>query len=365
MAAHRIAVLKGDGIGPEVISQALKLVRVLNKRYGSELQVVEFPYGADYYLQTGISLPDEFVEQLEKNYEAVLMGPFGDPRIPDMKNARQIVLGMREKLNLFISVMPVRLYQNWLSPLKNLSNSVDFLLFRENMEGITIHEGSRLNIGQENEIALQNIAYSRKGVAQFVQATFQYLNKFGRKQVTFVDWGSPTNPAHILWRSVLDQYKEEHTTLDIKYLLLNQAIFELVTKPDEIDSMMSSNLYADVLFALAASLTGGYGTSFSLDLNPGRIAVFRIMQSSSPKMVGHNTANPLGAVFALHYMLKFLELNREEAALEKAIQLLLDKHWVTIDLGGLIGTEELGDYLCDFLENPVDEDEGSGRKNQE
>jgi len=350
MQPHRIAIIEGDGIGPDLIAQVDKIVNLLNSKYDSGIEIFRFPYGADYYIKTGISLPAEFVEQISKNYDVILLCPLGDPRIPDMKNAKDIILGFRHHLNLSMNVHPVKLYRSWLSSVKDTeTKKTDFLIIRENMENYTALSENFINRGKDTELVLRSSIFTRKNVEQFIRGSFQYVKKQGRERICFIDRSALFPVSHQLWRSVIEEVLTEYPDIPVNYMQINTAINELINKLDEFDVIVTPNDCGDVLSTLSTVITGGFGLFFSIEMNPDLISLYRIMQSASSKLAGHNTANPLSAILAFRFILDELSLLTEAKVLEQAIRNNFENHWVTIDLGGIMGTEEVGDYICDFI----------------
>ena len=352
MKPNRIAIIEGDGVGPDLIAQVDKIATLLNSKYNSGIEITKFPYGADYYLKSGISLPSEFVEQLSKNYDVVLLGPLGDPRIPNMKNAKEIVLGFRRQLDLFLNIQPVKLYRNWLSSVKDTDvKKTDFLIIKENTEAYAAPLENNINKDQDTELVLHSSVFTRKNVEQFIRGSFGFVKKKERKQIIFIDRSTLFPVCHQLWRSVIEDIAPEYPDISVNYMPINTAINEIINNPDKFDVILTSSLYGDLLSTLSTVITGGFGLAMSLELNPNVISLYRIMQSASPKLAGHNIANPLGAILAFRYILEELSLLTEAEVLDRAIQNNFEQHWVTIDIGGIMGTEEIGDYICDFISN--------------
>lgn len=350
MQPHRIAIIEGDGVGPDLIAQVDKIVNLLNSKYNSGIEIARFPYGADYYIKTGISLPAEFAEQISKNYDVILLGPLGDPRIPDMKNAKDIILGFRHQLNLSMNIHPVKLYRSWLSSVKDTeTKKTDFLIIRGNIEGYTALSENFINRGKDTELILRSNVFTRKNIEQFTRCSFQYVKKQGRERICFIDRSALFPVSHQLWRSVIEEVLTEYPDISVNYMHINTAINDLINKPDEFDVIVTPNECGDVLSTLSTAITGGFGLFFSIEVNPDLISIYRIMQSASPKLAGHNTANPLSAIIAFRFILNELSLLTEAEVLEQAIQNNFENHWVTIDLGGIMGTQEVGDYICDFI----------------
>lgn len=350
MKTVRIAVIEGDGIGSELITQIEKIVSSLNKRFESQIELTKFPYGADYYLKTKITLPDEFVDQISKNFNAILLGPLGDPRIPDMKHAKEIIFTLRNRLNLILNIHPVKLYRSWLSAIKDVEmKSIDILIIKENLESMMAFAENSFNPGKETEMVIQTNIYSRKNSQQFIKTALEYVKQKGRDKIWFSDRSAILPQSHYFWRSLVKDIISDFPGMQISYVFFNSLIKDILENPDEFGAILIPGNIGDILSVLATVITGGYGLAYSIEINPDTIGVYRIMQSASTKYAGHNTVNPLCAVLALKNILTDLKLSMEAALLEKAVQNNFDNHWITIDLGGILGTEEVGDYLCNFI----------------
>ena len=346
MSNFRIAVIPGDGIGPEIIEQSLAVIDTLNRKFGSGIEITKFPYGADYYLETGVTIPSEFIDELDKNYNAILMGTFGDPRIPDMIHAKKIINELRTKLDLYANIQPVKLLDEWLSPLKNIEkNDVDFYLFRETIEGFYIKSGGTLQKDTNEAIAVQNSINTYKGIERFISTAFEFAEKEQKKNICLIEKSNIFTHTHKLWIQVFNAVAKKYPEITARKQIIDSAIVQIIKNPSKYDILITCNLFGDILSDLCAYLQGGAGLSFICNINPDRMAIFAPLQSSSPKHAGHNTANPLGVIIATQYMLNYLNLNEEAAAVEKAIFSSISSHWTTIDLGGIIGTKEVGDHI--------------------
>jgi len=352
MKTIRIAVIEGDGIGPELIAQVEKIVAALNKRSNSKIELTKFPYGADYYLKTKITLPDEFVDQISKNFDAILLGPLGDPRITDMKHAKEIIFTLRNRLNLILNIHPVKLYRSWLSTIRDIEmKSIDILIIKESLESMMGVAENSYNTGKETEVVIQTSIYSRKNSQQFIKTALEYVKKKGRDKIWFTDRSAILPQSHLFWRSLIKNIASDYPDMQVSYIFFNLLIKDILEDPDEFRVILTPGNIGDILSVLTTTITGGYGLAYSIEINPDIIGVYRIMQSASTKYAGHNTTNPLCAVLALKNILEDLKLNVESDLLDRAIQNNFDNHWVTIDLGGILGTAEVCDYLCNFISN--------------
>lgn len=351
MTKFRIAVIPGDGIGPEIIAQTEKVVDVLNKKYNSGIELTKFPYSADYFLETGVTLPDEFIKEVEKNYNAILVGTLGDPRVPDMRHVREVILGLRQKLDLYVYMQPVKLYEEWLCPFKDVKCSeVDFVLFRENSEGCYVKSGGFLKKNTKEEVAIQTSISTYKGIERIIRAAFDFCYREEKKNICLVDKRNVLVYTHDLWRRVFKSIADGYQSIAVNYLSIDNAMVQVVKNPAKFDVIVTCNLFGDIMSDTFAHLQGGYGLAFYCNINPGKKSgMFAPLLGSAPRHAGHNTGNPLGAVLALQYLLKFLNLDKEAKVVEDAVINTLSNHWTTMDLGGIIGTEEVGNYIVSSI----------------
>lgn len=350
MSSLKIAVIPGDGIGPDLINQTEKVANALNRKFNNIIEISKFPYGADYYLKSGISIPDEFINEVSQNFNVILCGPLGDPRIPDLKHAREIIHKFRNRLNLTFSVHPVKLFQSWQSILKDSeTKTVDYLIIKEIFESTVSQSEQVFNKDKESAIVLQSRVLTYKNIRTFVQNTFAYIEKIRRLKVCFVYQDPKFRQNQFFWKRAITDIEDKYPEINISYKYLGSVIQGIMINPDEFDVFLTSADNGDVLSAISSVVMGGYGLSYSIETNPDLISVYRIMQASLSKLAGSNTINPFGAFLVLYQILK--DNNHEEgsALLMDALMSNFSNHWVTIDLGGIMGTEEVTDYVCDYI----------------
>ncbi len=350
MNTTRVAVIAGDGVGPDLITQVAKVATALNKRCDCHIELTNFPYSADYYLKSKISIPEEFIDQISLNYNAILLGPLGDPRIPDMIHAKEIIFKLRNRLNLKMNIHPVKLYRSWLSSIKDAEmKTIDLFIIRDNVEDATsMHEHS-FNQDKDTEVLMRTNVVIRKNADDFIKSALHYASLKNRNSICFCDRQLILPESHLFWKSIITEHSAEFPGLQISYMMSNTVIREIIENPDEFEVILTTGYTGDILSSLAAVITGGFGLYYTIETNPDLITVYRIRQSASNKYAGHNTANPLGAILALKNILEDQDLSSEAELLGKAIENNFENHLVTIDLGGIIGTEEVGDYICDFI----------------
>jgi 3-isopropylmalate dehydrogenase len=357
----KIAVIAGDGIGPEIFNQVIKIVEVLNQFGNINLKITKLPYSAEHYLVTRVAIPDEFITELVKNYDAILVGPLGDPRIPDGRHAREIIMGLRNKLDLFLAYQRVKVYAPWMCPLNNSSVKMsDFYILRENIEGSILKPGGNFYRNTADEIVTQTFLYTGKAIERLLQNVFEFLRNHGLKKIVLAHKNNVMPQLHELWLRKFEEQVARFPDISSEAVHIDALIYELLNDPDRYETICAPYEIADTLYSTGLFLQGGYGLAHVCEINPGKIGTFRILQGSAVKIAGHNRANPFGAFLAFIELLKFIEAHKLAAAVEKAVTQALQKHLVTIDMGGLIGTEEVGNYVCEFVQEQLADDQFSG-----
>jgi 3-isopropylmalate dehydrogenase len=334
-----IAVIPGDGIGREVTREATKVLRAV----AGDLVLTEWDLGADRYLRTGSAITEEEMRALESGYDAILLGAIGDPRVPDHAHARQILLGLRFRLDLYINLRPVRLHDAAFSPLRE-PGAIDLVIFRENTEGVYAGMGGNLRKGTPDEVAIEEDVNTRKGVERIIRRAFEYARERGRRRVTLTDKANAMPHAGGLWRrtfaDVAAEFEVPHDAVYADALAL-----DLVLRPAHYDVIVAPNLFGDLLSDLAAALVGGLGLAPSASLHPGRPGLFEPVHGSAPDLVGTGRANPLAAILTAALMLEELGRPDEAAAIERAVAGAIAARDVTPDLGGSMRTEQVGDGI--------------------
>src|SRR5215211_3370503 len=254
----RIAVIPGDGIGPEVLREAVRVLHHLQQTRGLEIELVDFDWGADMYLVEGITLPEGALQMLSREFHAILAGAFGDPRIPTNKHAEDILLGMRRGLDLYINLRPVRLLHERLTPLVNrTTKEIDFVVFRENTEGAYCAAGGFLKYGTVDEIALQDEINTRRGVERIIVAAFEYARANGRTRVTMADKSNVQRFGGDLWQRVFKEVAEGYPEIEANHQYVDAMAMHMVLDPAQYDVIVSNNLFGDILTDLGAAIQGG------------------------------------------------------------------------------------------------------------
>jgi 3-isopropylmalate dehydrogenase len=349
-SAARIAVIPGDGIGKEVTPEALKVLRAVTRATGRSIEFVEFDWGADKYLRENISLPEGAVEMLRDEFDAVLFGALGDPRVPSNQHAADILLGLRFKLDLYVNARPVELLHRRLTPLSGRTEKdIRCMVFRENTEGLYVGVGGFFKKGTADEIAVQEDVNSRKGVERIIRYAFEYAQKKGLKRVCMSDKSNAMTFAHDLWQRVFKEVRKEYAAIDSRHLYIDTLAMELVRDPSQFDVIVTCNLFGDIISDLGAQLAGGLGLAPSGNIHPGQTSLFEPVHGSAPNIAGKGIANPLGSVLASAMMLEFLGWSIEATALNQSVKAALRDNFLPSDLGGEHRTVEVGDWLANFV----------------
>ncbi|MEM7052893.1 MAG: 3-isopropylmalate dehydrogenase [Acidobacteriota bacterium] len=349
-APQRLAIIPGDGIGKDVTAEAVKVLTAVRERWSLPLEMVELPWNADRYLETGESLPDGALEDFRDNYSAIFIGAYGDPRVPDMKHAADILLGIRFGLDLFINLRPIQLFDDSLCPLKGRSGSdIDMVVFRENTEGAYVNVGGNFKRGTAEEVAVQEEIHTRKGVERIIRAAFDYAVEHGRREVCMSDKSNVMRYGHDLWQRVFAEVAEEYPSIETRHLYVDALCMLMVRKPETFDVIVTNNMFGDIITDLGAALQGGLGMAASANLHPGRTSMFEPVHGSAPKYAGKDVANPFGAILSAALMLDTLGHGAARRAIEEAVRHLLDSGQTTQDLGGTLGTRAAGDAVAERL----------------
>src|SRR5258705_4703226 len=303
----RVAVIPGDGIGIEVVAEA---TRVLEAIGGIDLE--RFPWSADHYLKTGTTIPPGGYDTL-RSFDAVFIGALGDPRVPDNRHARDILLGTRFELDLYVNYRPVRLLDDRLCPLKNRTRAdVDFVVFRENTEGAYVGAGGRLHADTDDEIAIQQEVNTYRGVYRIVRYAFEFAKARGLRNVCMADKSNAMTHGHALWQRVFKQLMREYPDIQATHLYIDALAMLLVQSPDQFDVIVTNNLFGDIITDIGGALQGGLGMAASGNIHPGRTSMFEPGHGSAPPLAGKNVANPIGAILSAALMVE--TLGRADAA---------------------------------------------------
>jgi 3-isopropylmalate dehydrogenase len=321
--SHRVAVIGGDGIGPEVIGEALKVVRAA----GVDLETADFDLGGARYLRTGDVLPDDALAQL-KTFDAILLGAVGTPDVPPGVLERGLLLRLRFELDLFINLRPFT------------SGPLDCFVVRENTEGPYVGEGGVLRKGTTNEVATQGSVNTRMGVERCVRFAFDLAQSRPRKHLTLVHKTNVLTFSGDLWQRTFNEVHADYPNVQTAYNHIDAACMYLVDRPQNYDVVVTDNLFGDILTDLAGAIAGGIGLAASANLNPARTgpSLFEPVHGSAPDIVGTGQANPLAAIRSAAMMLEFLGEGDAAARIDKAMQNVIPMTGTTTELGDAVAS---------------------------
>jgi len=345
---HRVAVIAGDGIGPEVIEAAIPVLDAAADKHGVRLAWERLPYSAEHFLKTQETLPDHAFRHLRDDVDAIFVGALGDPRVPGNEHARDILLGLRFRLDLYINYRPVQLLHRNLTPLRlngptvrpSDRPTIDFVIFRENTEGVYLGRG-RI---QDDEYIAEEVNTS-KGVDRIIRAAFEWAQGHGKTRVTMSDKANAV-PAHRIWQETFRRVAGGFSGIEAEHRYVDALALELVREPERFQVIVTNNLYGDILSDLGAGLVGGLGLAASANLHPGRAGLFEPVHGSAPALAGKGLANPVAAV--LSGALMFEQLGQQGAArdLERAVRDALGAGDRTPDVGGKATTLEVAQAIA-------------------
>ena len=338
--ASRIAVIPGDGIGPEVIAQAVNVLHTLGG-----VDLYHLPWGADHYLSTGETVPGGGYDLL-RSFDAILIGALGDPRVPDNRHARDILLGTRFELDLYVNYRPVRLLDARLCPLKDRTPAdVDFVVLRENTEGLYVGVGGRFKAGTSDEIAVQEEINTYKGVHRIIRHAFDVARTRTRHAVCMADKSNAMQEGHALWQRVFREVSADYPDVSARHLYIDALAMMLVQDPSQFDVIVTNNLFGDIITDIGGALQGGLGMAASANLHPGRTSMFEPVHGSAPPLAGRAQANPIGAILSTALLLDTLGRHDDARRIERAVESAVLDGAVTRDVGGKLDTNAAGDAI--------------------
>jgi 3-isopropylmalate dehydrogenase len=348
-ARKKIAVIPGDGIGKEVIPQAVKVLEATK----APLEPTYFDWGADRYLRDGTTVPEGGFEALGRDFDAILVGAFGDPRVPSNIHAKEILLGMRFKMDLYANVRPVRLLDASLCPLKGMEpKDIDFVVIRENTEGPYVDRGSIANKGTEDEVVIQEDVNTYKGVRRIIRYAFEFCANSRkadgnpRTRVLMCDKSNAMTYAGGLWQRVFKEVSSEYPQIKSEHMYVDALCAQMARDPRQFDVIVTNNMFGDIITDLGAALQGGLGMAASGNIHPGRTSMFEPVHGSAPTIAGKDVANPIGAILTAAMMLRHLGFAVESERIEAAVLESVREKRTTADICGSLGTEELGTRIA-------------------
>lgn len=342
----RLLLIPGDGIGPEILLQGKKLLSALGKMKKIEFQLDEVDWGANKWLKEGVGIPKGELPYIPERYDAILFGAIGDPRIKDMAHGREILLGLRMGLDLFINIRPIKLLTPRLTPLRDKESSqINLVIVRENTEDIYGGMGGALHLNTLREIAIDESLHTYGGVERILRAAFIYAIKYKRSKVTMVDKSNAIKFGGDLWQRLFKKISQEFPKIEADHLYVDVAAMQMVQNPGRFDVVVTTNLFGDILSDLGAGLAGGLGLMASANINPGVIALFEPVHGSAPDIAGLDIANPFAMFLSIAMMLEYFDYQDEAALIERLIINAIEEHRCTPDIGGSLSTSQAADQL--------------------
>ena len=348
---HTIAVIPGDGIGPEVVAEGLRVLERIAAMEGFRVRTVKYPFGAEHYLSTKEIFPESAFSEVRQQ-QAILLGAIGDPRIEVGLLEFGIIAKMRFELDLYVNLRPVRLYAEHLCPLKGKTpEDIDFVVVRENTEDAYAGMRGFFKKGTPDEVATQEILFTRKGVERVMRYAFDLTRARGKaKKLTLVDKANAVR-AMDLWTRTFEEVGREYPDITRDHAYIDAACMWCVKNPEWFDTVVTSNMFGDILTDLAAMIQGGLGIAASGNIHPGRVSLFEPIHGSAPKYAGKNVANPLATVMAVSMMLDYLGEKRAAARIEDTVaSLLQSKRIPSLGSDSGLSTRAIGDLVLEGLE---------------
>jgi 3-isopropylmalate dehydrogenase len=348
--AHRIALVPGDGIGQEVVPEGVRVMSALAEQNGIEIAFEPFDLCADRYLRDGTTMPADVMERWRTEFDAIFLGALGDKRVPSNVHAKEILLGARFQLDLFINLRPIQLLDARYCPLKDKGpEDVDFIVVRENTEGLYTGIGGQFKRGTADEVAIEAEMNTRKGVERIIRAAFGYADRDGRKSVCMSDKANAMRHGHDLWQRVFKEVAAEYAHIEAFHLYVDVLAMELVRAPERFDVIVTNNLFGDIISDLGAQIQGGIGLAASGNIHPGRVGLFEPVHGSAPDIAGQELANPLASILSVGMMLTHLGYPHLDAAIRSAVGHCLTTGQVTRELGGELSTRAVTDAVLAHL----------------
>ncbi len=348
---HKIAVMPGDGTGPEVVAEGVKVLDKAAAKFGFTLDYSHFDYGGDRYLRTGEVLPENAVEELSRN-DAIFLGAIGHPDVKPGILEKGILLALRFALDQYVNLRPIILYPNVDTPLKDKGpDDIDFVVVRENTEGLYAGAGGVLKKGTPDEVAIQESINTRKGVERCIRFAFEYARKRNKgKKVTLCGKTNVLTFAFDLWARAFYEVAEEYPDIQTDYAHVDATCMWMVKNPDWFDVIVTDNMFGDIITDLGAMIQGGMGIAAGGNLNPEGVSMFEPIGGSAPKYTGQNVINPMAAIGAAQMMLDYLGETEAAASVEQAIRTVVAEKMKSMSAGRMgYGTDEIGDLVAAAL----------------
>ena len=348
----QIAVLAGDGIGPEVTREAVRAVEAVLPQVKGSVTWTYFPWGTDYYFQHGRMAPPDYLDQLAQ-FDAILLGAVGHPKVQDHITLNGLLLPIRRRFDQFVCLRPSYLYEGVQSPLRDkAAGSIDLIVFRENTEGEYVNSGGRIYQTFPEEVALQTAVFTRRGCERIIRAAFEKAMHRPRKKVASITKSNAQGFGMVLWDECFSRIAKEFPEVETESLLIDRAVMEFIRRPESFDIVVASNLFGDILTDLGAIVVGSMGLAASGNIDPTRRhpSMFEPVHGSAPDIAGQGIANPLAAILSAAMMLEHLHFEPAANALHQAVADLLKSGGPrTPDLGGTARCNEVGDAILELL----------------
>jgi 3-isopropylmalate dehydrogenase len=344
--AYRIGVIAGDGVGPEVVAQGLKVLRRAAELCGFDHELVEYPWSSRLYLERGELMPEPALNEY-RQLDALYLGALGDPRVERGLVERSVIMTIRLGLDLYVNLRPVVLYAAHLSPLRKAATSdVDMVVVRENTEDAYVGIGGILRPGTPDETAVAEMVFTRKGVERAIRYAFDLARLRGKKRkVTLVDKSNAIRPQEI-WRRVFANVAAEYADIETDALYVDTAAMVMVDDPARFDVIVTTNLFGDILTDLGAAIQGGMGVAASGNIHPGRVSMFEPIHGSAPDIAGQNRASPVGAILAMAMLLDYVGESGAAGMIDRAVrELLASRRIPGLDANSGLSTEQVGDLI--------------------
>ena len=354
MKNYQIASIPGDGIGPEVVREGIKVLNAVAALDGNfRFSWTEFPWGCEYYLSHGKMMEEDGIEKL-KPYDAIYLGAVGAPGVPDHISLWGLLLAIRKNFDQYINLRPVKLLHGAPCPLKNVTpDDINMTFIRENSEGEYAGSGAWLYKDQPNEVVIQNGVFSRHGCERVIRYAYDLARKENRT-LTSISKGNALNYSMVFWDQIFSEVGKEYPDVETASLLVDAASMFMIRKPQRFEIVVTSNLFGDILTDLGAAISGGLGLAAGANLNPERKypSMFEPIHGSAPRMAGKGIANPMAAIWAAAQMLDFFGHKEWAAKVICAIEnLLVQASPLTPDVGGNASTQDVGDSIVSLLQS--------------
>lgn len=345
---YNIGVIPGDGTGPEVIAEGVKVLTAVSKRLGFGLIYNYYDIGGERYLRTGETLPDSVLAEL-KEYDALYLGAIGHPDVRPGILEKEILLRTRFELDQYINLRPVKLYENVDTPLKNKGPAeIDFVVVRENTEGLYTGAGGVLKRGTKDEVAIQESINTRKGVERCLRFAFEYTRKRNKdNKLTLCGKTNVLTFAFNLWERAFYEVAKEYPDIKTDYAHVDATCMWMVKNPEWFDVIVTDNMFGDIITDLGAMIQGGMGIACGGNVNPEGVSMFEPIGGSAPKYAGKNIINPLAAILAGGMMLEIIGEKEGADLIERVVQKALKENIRSLEAGKMgMGTREVGDLIA-------------------